>query len=160
MKTKNIYSLPLSPYDLQAALSDSRAHKIGSRLEHAVDFPLSVGTPIMAALDGEIVEVYTDSQEGGTTDEFRQNYFKYTNRIIIKHTNGEYSKYSHLDYKSEKVQAGQLVKQGEVIALSGNTGITTAPHLHFHVMEYNNDDPKDYQTLEIVWDKPLIIARR
>lgn len=55
----------------------------------------------------------------------------YGNFIMIKHSNTLYTCYGHLS--SFEVRAGQEVKRGQRIAISGNTGITTGPHLHFEV---------------------------
>ncbi len=55
----------------------------------------------------------------------------YGNFIMIKHSNTLYTCYGHLS--SFEVKAGQEVKRGQRIAISGNTGITTGPHLHFEV---------------------------
>ncbi len=63
------------------------------------------------------------------------------NYIIIDHQNGEYSFYGHLSEGSIKVEIGDTVKQGEVIARVGNTGHSDAPHLHFHLM----DSPHCYE---------------
>lgn len=63
------------------------------------------------------------------------------NYIIIDHQNGEYSFYGHLSEGSIKVNGGDIVKQGEVIAKVGNTGHSDAPHLHFHLM----DSPECYK---------------
>lgn len=55
----------------------------------------------------------------------------YGNFIMIKHSNSLYTCYGHLN--SFEVKAGQTVKRGQRIAISGNTGVTTGPHLHFEV---------------------------
>lgn len=55
----------------------------------------------------------------------------YGNFIMIKHSNSLYTCYGHLS--SFEVKAGQIVKRGQRIAISGNTGVTTGPHLHFEV---------------------------
>lgn len=55
----------------------------------------------------------------------------YGNCIKLKHSNGYFTLYAHL--KSVKVKKGESVKQGEVIAVMGNTGKSTARHLHFEV---------------------------
>jgi murein DD-endopeptidase MepM/ murein hydrolase activator NlpD len=57
----------------------------------------------------------------------------YTNFIVIRHSNGEYSGYDHLDYKSSKVELNQKVHAGEEISKVGMTGYTYIPHLYFQV---------------------------
>ena len=57
------------------------------------------------------------------------------NHIVLELENGQYVFYAHLKQWSTKVKEGDLVKRGDVIAKLGNTGNTSAPHLHLHVME-------------------------
>lgn len=61
------------------------------------------------------------------------------NYIIINHNNGEFSFYGHLSEGSIRVKVGDQVRQGEIIGKVGNTGHSTEPHLHFHLM-----DSKDF----------------
>ncbi|WP_157871621.1 M23 family metallopeptidase, partial [Streptomyces aurantiacus] len=53
------------------------------------------------------------------------------NAVVIKHGNGTYSQYAHLSRVD--VKPGQVVKTGQPIALSGNTGNSSGPHLHFEI---------------------------
>ncbi len=73
--------------------------------------------PIYAPADGYVVTANSVSGYG--------------NFIMIKHSNTLYTCYGHLN--SYNVKAGQTVKRGQQIAISGNTGVTTGPHLHFEV---------------------------
>jgi hypothetical protein len=57
------------------------------------------------------------------------------NHIVLDLGGGKYALYAHLKPGSVKVKKGDKVKKGQVIALVGNTGNTSAPHLHFHVMD-------------------------
>lgn len=57
------------------------------------------------------------------------------NYIIINHNNGEFSFYGHLSEGSIRVKVGDEVKKGEIIGKVGNTGHSTEPHLHFHLMD-------------------------
>lgn len=94
----------------------------------AVDFGVSVGTPVYAAADGIVVT----STWGGSDS--------YGYYIKIKHYNGLYTLYAHGSSLVAKV--GQELKQGQLIMYSGNTGNSTGPHLHFEVRVapggYNN----------------------
>ena len=85
----------------------------------AVDFGVSVGTPVYAAADGVVV-----TATWGGSDSY--GYY-----IKIKHYNGLYTLYAHAS--SLAVSVGQVVKQGQLIMYSGNTGNSTGPHLHFEV---------------------------
>ncbi|WP_046918543.1 M23 family metallopeptidase, partial [Streptomyces stelliscabiei] len=55
----------------------------------------------------------------------------YGNAVVIKHANGQFSQYAHLSKVGVKV--GQVVKTGQRIAFSGNTGNSSGPHLHFEI---------------------------
>lgn len=64
----------------------------------------------------------------------------YGNFIMIKHSNNLYTCYGHLS--SYKVSAGQTVSRGQAIAVSGNTGVSTGPHLHFEVRTSGSYDSR------------------
>ena len=162
MKSLIVYSLPVSQKDFIVAHSDSRAHRPENKLEHAVDFPLPEGTPILAAADGVVTVVYMDSSEGGQEEKFKKNINLYTNRICIKHSENESSWYAHLLHKSQKVKVGDIVKRGEVIALSGHTGFSSKPHLHFDVRtdEINAIGEKTWKTVDINWEVNFEIKRK
>jgi len=163
MKTEKIYSLPIKEENFINAISTEYAHPRGSNIQYAVDFPLATGTPILAAQDGKVIIVKMASNEGGEGQKFKDNPEKYLNSIYIQHAENEFSKYSHLSYLSQTVSVGDIVVKGQVIALSGNTGYSSGPHLHFHVMRrtlINPKNPGDWETMEIQWDKPFIILRK
>jgi murein DD-endopeptidase MepM/ murein hydrolase activator NlpD len=56
------------------------------------------------------------------------------NHLILDLGNGRFALYAHLQPGSLQVQVGDRVRRGQILARVGNTGNTTAPHLHFHVM--------------------------
>ena len=88
-----------------------------------VDFRASIGTPVKAALTGEVVGI-------GNTDIYRGCY-SFGKWIMIKHANGLSTLYAHLSVQG--VNIGDQVNTGSVIGYSGNTGYSTGPHLHFGV---------------------------
>lgn len=91
-----------------------------------VDFKASIGTPVMAALSGTVVDT-----EGAKV----RNGCQYGKWVLIKHANGLTTIYGHLSYVY--VQSGATVTTGQVIGLSGNTGYAEGPHLHFGVYASN-----------------------
>lgn len=95
----------------------------GSHL-YAWDFVMLNGTEILAARAGRVVEV---------TDHFDWIGLN-SNVLLIEHEDGERSGYAHIRYKSSLVKVGDLVKQGQPIALSGMVGQTIFPHVHFYVL--------------------------
>jgi murein DD-endopeptidase MepM/ murein hydrolase activator NlpD len=85
-----------------------------------MDFRASVGTPVYAVADGVV------KGTGNTDDQcYRASFGKW---VFIEHSNGLSTTSAHLS--SIKAKAGQNVKKGDIIAYSGNTGRSTAPHLH------------------------------
>ncbi len=86
------------------------------RLHAGIDFGAPVGSQVRASADGKI-------EIAGPVSGFG-------NHIRIQHAGFETS-YSHLSEIPESIKPGVEVKQGEIIALSGNTGLSTGPHLHF-----------------------------
>ncbi len=96
---------------------------------YALDFSMDVGTPIYAAREGVVIEVKEDSNRGGPSKAFA----KYGNFISIYHKDGTFASYVHLKKNGSDVEVGDVVKEGELIGYSGNTGLTTGPHLHFSV---------------------------
>lgn len=95
-----------------------------------IDFAVPVGTPIVAADDGMAIEMLDDSD----------GYGQY---VKLKHAWGE-SLYAHLD-RYQALIVGAVVKRGQVIALSGNSGNSTGPHLHFaiRINPYTRGHPWD-----------------
>ncbi|MFE4533837.1 peptidoglycan DD-metalloendopeptidase family protein [Streptomyces scopuliridis] len=97
-----------------------------------VDFSASSGTSVKAVGDGTVVT----AGWGGS----------YGNQVVIQHSDGMYSQYAHLS--SLDVSEGQTVSAGQQIGLSGSTGNSTGPHLHFEIRtgpEYGSDvDPVAY----------------
>lgn len=89
-----------------------------SRGNHeGIDFGVPEGTPVLAAQSGTVIKAYTSRSYG--------------NVIYIMGDDGTETRYAHLSVMS--VQEGNRINQGQVIGLSGNTGISTGPHLHFEV---------------------------
>lgn len=96
---------------------------------YALDFSMDVGTPVHAARDGVVIDVKEDSNRRGKSQAFA----KYGNYISILHSDGTFASYVHLKLNGAVVEVGDEVKEGDMIGFSGNTGLTTGPHLHFSV---------------------------
>ena len=145
MNTINEYYIPISQSSLQQIdRTTSPAHVFS--LRNAIDFIAPIETPVLAAADGIVTFVKDDSNIGGPYP----SYWDYTNFIIIEHSNGEYSRYDHLEYHSAKVKVGQKVKAGQEIAKIGMTGYTYIPHLHFQVFIFTDYNIfTDIDTLEV-----------
>ena len=127
MRAKNVYTIPIPRELLQRIDRSSPAH-VG-KLQNAVDFIAPIGTSVLAAADGIVTYISDDFNVGGPD----ASYWLYSNFIIISHSNGEFSRYDHLDYKSSKIKLNQNVQAGDKISKVGMTGYTYIPHLHFQV---------------------------
>jgi hypothetical protein len=112
------------------------------RLHAGIDFGAPVGSLVRAAVDGAVE----------STGEARG----YGQRVVLKHSGFE-TTYNHLS--EIRVEIGEKVRQGQIIALSGNSGLSTGPHLHF---EYRIDgtpvDPLPHMGKEIQGRASLILA--
>lgn len=110
-----------------------------------VDYTVAEGSSVFATADGTVKEISDKSSTLGKT-------------IVIDHGNGYQTSYSHL--LSTLVRRGQKVQRGDVIALSGNSGLSLAPHLHYEV-RYNGlrVDPIHYFFMELTPDEYSRIIR-
>ena len=97
---------------------------------YAIDFAVPEGTPVLAAREGTVLQVESDFARAGLD---RERYGGRANYVRILHPDGSMALYAHLKPEGVLVRPGQRVRQGQRIALSGNTGFSTAPHLHFVV---------------------------
>ena len=99
----------------------------------ALDFKMKKGTKICAARAGIVVKLKKDGKKGGTSIKNRS----FGNLVVIQHEDSSRTGYWHLQFNGILVNIGDTVKQGQVIGLSGKTGYTYFPHLHFIVWRYN-----------------------
>jgi murein DD-endopeptidase MepM/ murein hydrolase activator NlpD len=105
--------------------------------EYAVDFNCPVATPVVAARPGVVVATHASAQGSGTSPEFLDD--RRTNFVIVRHADGTLGEYMHLSPSGVEVTPGQSVERGQELALSGNTGFSSTPHLHFQVMTAAGD---------------------
>jgi murein DD-endopeptidase MepM/ murein hydrolase activator NlpD len=100
-----------------------------------VDYTVAEGSSVFATADGTVKEISDKSSTLGKT-------------IVIDHGNGYQTSYSHL--LSTLVRRGQKIQRGDIIALSGNSGLSLAPHLHYEV-RFNGlrVDPIHYFFMEL-----------
>lgn len=96
---------------------------------YAVDIMMPVDTPVYAARGGVVLEVESDYFGSGT----QQAYADKANSIRILHDDGSMAVYAHLALEKAQAYPGLKVDAGQLIGYSGNTGLTTGPHLHFAV---------------------------
>jgi len=105
--------------------------------EYAVDFNCPVATKVLAARAGVVVAANASAQGSGTSAEFLE--YTHVNFVLVQHEDGTLGEYMHLAPSGVLVQPGQRVARGQALALSGNTGFSSTPHLHFQVMTAADD---------------------
>ena len=125
------FSSPLKSRLFVTSRYGYRRHPITRRrkFHHGLDLRAKTGTTVYAAKSGKVI--------------FVGRYGGYGRLVIIKHDDGYTTRYGHLS--RIKVNNGQKVKTNTVIGLSGNTGRSTGPHLHFEVrLKGQTIDPAKY----------------
>lgn len=95
----------------------------------AVDIAMPVGTAIVAARDGVVMDVERDFKGNGT----KAYYLERANQVRVLHDDRCMAVYGHLKLESIQVRPGQKIQAGDKIAESGNTGFSSGPHLHYVV---------------------------
>lgn len=105
------------------------------RSHQGVDYTIPEGSSVFATADGRVRDVLMRNSTSGMT-------------VVIDHGNGYETSYNHLSHAN--VRKGQEVRRGDIIALSGDTGLSLAPHLHYEV-RYNGVrvDPVHYFFMEL-----------
>ncbi|MFY0990083.1 peptidoglycan DD-metalloendopeptidase family protein [Halomonas sp. C05BenzN] len=111
-------------YRISSHFNPRRKHPVTGRVSphRGTDFAMPIGTPVTSPADGRVEKVANHPVAG-----------RY---IVIRHDNGYQTRYLHLS--RPLVSRGDRVSMGERIALSGNTGRSTGPHLHYEVLVGNN----------------------
>lgn len=105
--------------------------------EFAVDFDCPVATKVLAARPGIVVASNAAAQGAGTSPDYLE--YARTNFVLVLHEDGTLGEYMHLAPSGVEVAPGDHVARGQEIALSGNTGFSSTPHLHFQVMTAADD---------------------
>ncbi|MDH6544547.1 M23 family metallopeptidase [Streptomyces sp. SPB4] len=117
---KGLWDKPVKSYTLSATFG--KGGTMWSHKHSGQDFAVPVGTPVKAAAAGTVVKAGPNGGGDGPA---------YGNAVVIKHANNTYSQYAHLS--KIQVRIGQKVSVHQQIALSGNTGNSSGPHLHFEI---------------------------
>ncbi|QOR38114.1 peptidoglycan DD-metalloendopeptidase family protein [Billgrantia diversa] len=111
-------------YRMSSSFNPRRTHPVTGRVSphRGTDWAMPIGTPVTAPAEGRVEKVGNHPMAG-----------RY---IVVRHDNGYRTRYLHLSRVT--VNRGERVSMGERIALSGNTGRSTGPHLHYEVIVNNN----------------------
>ncbi len=137
------------PYEVGRSFSVGKTTSHGGTQYYSVDFVMPSGTPVVASRPGQVVNLEMRYMEG-------DNVFGHENLVWIRHADGTVARYFHLANNSARVASGDAVNQGQVIALSDNTGNSTGPHLHFDVVQcLTGLTPADINTPPCAQSLPL-----
>jgi murein DD-endopeptidase MepM/ murein hydrolase activator NlpD len=129
--TTPIYRLPWA-LGTRVLLVQGWQSNMSHKGELSQDFKMKLNTPIYAARGGIVVQVKSDGKEAGLKTE----YLSEGNNIVIMHSDSTFAGYWHLSYGGVYVKKGDTIKRGRRIGLSGHTGFSAFPHLHFMVFRY------------------------
>lgn len=115
-----------------------------SEVHRGIDISVPVGTPIHSTANGIISRIWNNPKSGGLA-------------VLVRHANGFYTAYYHLS-NNNVLNVGDTVSAGDIIAYSGNTGVSTGPHLHYTVYHVPNNKTLDYQTdvVDPLWTENLL----
>ena len=150
---KQFLKAPLDFFRISSKFSNSRYHPVLKRYRahHGVDYAAPTGTPVKTIGDGVVIAKGYQRNGGG-------NYMK------VKHNSIYTTTYMHLNGFAKGIQKGSTVKQGQVIAFVGSTGLSTGPHLDFRVHKNNQainpltmEAPPSYPVKPELRDSFLII---
>ena len=118
-KTPPTFLKPVSGGRLSSGFGRRKSPTKGASTYHkGVDWAVPVGTAVVASMGGTVIRAGWGSGYGYC--------------VYIQHPDGQVTRYGHLS--KVLVKSGQKVSQGEKIALSGNTGVSSGPHLHFEIL--------------------------
>ncbi|MDX1902760.1 MAG: M23 family metallopeptidase [Thermonemataceae bacterium] len=100
--------------------------------EYAIDFKMPEGSKVTAMREGIVVLVKEDSNRGGGSITFVND----GNFVLIYHSDGTFANYYHFKKSGCVVKEGDIVRQGQLIGYSGNTGWSSEPHLHVDIFSF------------------------
>jgi hypothetical protein len=141
------YVLPFpvgETYETGLANCSSSYHSAGQPDQYAFDFDMPLGTPFTAARGGTVVLVVEDAPKSGGSA---------GNYLIIDHHDGTYGLYYHSPNNGIEVEEDDEVEQGDVLGVTGRSGLAGYPHLHFIVVE--GDPAYPYKGLAISFSNAL-----
>ncbi len=132
---KAFLKAPLDFFRITSRFSNARFHPVLKRYRphHGVDYAAPVGTPVKSIGDGVVIAKGFQRGGGG-------------NFLKIKHNTTYTTVYMHLNRFAKGIEKGSSVKQGQVVAYVGSTGLSTGPHLDFRV--FKNNRPINPLTME------------
>lgn len=135
-----VYTLPFE-HKKKVFLIQGYESMFSHKGERALDFKVKTGTTVCAARGGIVTATREDSDKRGLKTENLSD----GNYVYIRHDDGSEANYWHFKKDGVLVNVGDTVQTGQPIGLSGNTGYSAFPHLHFEVR--GNDGKGNYVQL-------------
>jgi murein DD-endopeptidase MepM/ murein hydrolase activator NlpD len=123
-----IYTLPFE-HRKKVFLIQAYGGMFSHKGEKALDFKVKNGTKVCAARGGIVIAARKDSDKRGLKPENLSD----GNYVFIRHDDGSEANYWHFRKEDVFVNEGDTIQTGQLIGLSGNTGYSAFPHLHFEV---------------------------
>lgn len=152
---EHLYALPYAPGAAWRVLQGYSSRFSHRGLEaFAVDFDMPEGSPVHAARSGIVARV-VDTHDWGC---WYAGCDRYANYIVILHSDGTTGEYYHLEHDGALVEVGDPVRRGQLIGLSGNTGHSTRPHLHFAV--YRAAPGGETQSIPVLFETTEGVVKR
>lgn len=163
LRLKTSVTANLDTYEYNLPFEKGSKYKViqgyGGLFSHqhiaAIDFDMPVGTPVCAAREGVIFAYKDDSDAGGPFARYKRK----ANFIMIKHDDGSFGCYWHLQKDGILIKEGR-VKKGQLIGYSGKTGFVYRGHLHFSVKRILNYDEDSYIRTKFKTTAGVVILER
>ena len=118
-----------SSFPISQGLDDTHTHNDAAN-RYAIDFGMPIGTPVLAARGGVVMDAMQRFPDLGRVDPALASK---ANFVRILHDDGSMAVYAHLQRNSLRVRPGMRIPEGYWLANSGNSGYSSGPHLHFVV---------------------------
>lgn len=137
-----VYELPFPPGKTYKVFQgyNGRFSHVG---QNALDFSMAVGDSVLAARSGVVVDVVQHNHQSCMDPGCE----KFNNYILVYHEDGTFGEYAHIRKDGSLVMPGDSISAGCAIALSGDVGFTSGPHLHFIVYLPGKKGKKSVKTL-------------
>jgi murein DD-endopeptidase MepM/ murein hydrolase activator NlpD len=135
-----VYRLPFAPgFSCRVVQGRDGAFSHTGEDRYAVDFGVAEGTPVLAAREGLVVLVRDGFETGSPDPSLRTR----ANLIFVRHSDATLGEYLHLLKGGMKVKPGDKVRLGQQLGLSGNSGYSRGPHLHFMVFRSKDSHARE-----------------
>lgn len=145
-----IYTAPLAAgSNLEVGQGNCSPSSHYGRQRFAYDFFVDIGTEIHAVRAGTVNEVIEQYKDGSPCPN--------DNLMVVLHDDGSAARYIHLTFEGALAEVGDRVEQGQLIALSGNTGCTSEPHLHLEVRVHNKSIPVTFRNI-VPFQRRLVLG--